>query len=40
VDGLTSAEVSLLSHVMAFSAENSRITGQTIDLEEFVKSVK
>lgn len=39
VEGLTSAEVSLLSHVMAFSAEHSRITGQTIDLEEFVNSI-
>ncbi len=37
VEGLTSAEVSLLSHIMAFAAEESRLTGETIDLDKFDK---
>lgn len=39
IEGLTSAEVSLLSHIMAFAAERSRLIGETIDLNEFVKSI-
>jgi predicted dehydrogenase len=40
VEGLTSAEVSLLSHIMAFAAEQSRLTGETIDLYEFIRGQK
>lgn len=32
---LTSAEVSVESHVMAFAAEQSRVTGQTVGIKEF-----
>jgi predicted dehydrogenase len=40
VEGLTSAEISLLSHVMAFAAEQSRVTGETIDLHDFIDGGK
>lgn len=40
VEGLTSAEVSLLSHVMAFAAEQSRLTGETIYLHDFIDGGK
>jgi predicted dehydrogenase len=36
---LTSADVSVESHVMAFAAEHSRITGQTINIKEFYKEM-
>jgi hypothetical protein len=39
VGGLTSAEVSLLSHIMAFAAEQSRLTGETVDIKKFVMGV-
>lgn len=32
---LTSAEISVESHVMAFAAEESRVTGQTVNIKEF-----
>lgn len=34
-DILTSAEASLQSHLMAFAAEKSRVTGKTIDMNSF-----
>ena len=37
---LTSARASLESHLMAFAAEESRVTGQVIDMEEFRQEVE
>lgn len=34
--GLTSASTSVESHIMAFSAEESRVTKETIDIKEFM----
>lgn len=36
---LTSADVSVESHIMAFAAEESRITGKSIDINEFYERV-
>ncbi len=35
IKGLTSAEVSLMSHIMAFAAEESRLTGKVMEIDEF-----
>lgn len=35
IEDLTSAEGSLMSHIMAFAAEESRLTGKVVDIEEF-----
>ncbi|MBI9013791.1 MAG: Gfo/Idh/MocA family oxidoreductase [Clostridiales bacterium] len=34
-EALTSAEVSVESHVMSFAAEHSRVSGQTVEIKEF-----
>lgn len=36
-DALTSADISVESHVMAFAAENSRVNGVSVNLEEFYR---
>ena len=36
-DALTSADISVESHVMAFAAEDSRVNGVSINLEEFYR---
>ena len=36
IQGLTSAEVSIISHIMAFAAEESRTSGSVINIDEFV----
>lgn len=39
-DNKTNADVSIASHLMTLAAEEARLTGKTIDMEEFVKSIK
>lgn len=39
-DGPSSARLSLMSHIMAFAAEESRISHRIIDIEEFMKESK
>lgn len=36
---LTSTEDSLESHIMAFAAEESRVTGKSIDMTEYRKNM-
>lgn len=38
-DGLTSASISVQSHIMAFAAEKSRLEGRVIFLEDYQKSL-
>lgn len=38
-DGLTSARISVQSHLMAFAAEKSRIEGKVIEMEGFVRDL-
>lgn len=40
VGGLTSADVSVQSHLMAFAAEKSRIEKKQIDMYEYIKELK
>ena len=37
IHGLTTGEVSLMSHIMAFAAEKARLSGDVIDLEKFME---
>jgi len=37
---LTSAEVSLTSHLLAFAAEKARLSGETIDMTEYLKAIE
>lgn len=37
IQGLTTGEVSLMSHIMAFAAEKARLSGDVIDLEKFME---
>ncbi|WP_288875915.1 hypothetical protein [uncultured Fusobacterium sp.] len=36
-DTKTNPKISLESHIMAFAAEESRVTGKIIDMKEFIK---
>lgn len=36
IEGLTTAEVSLMSHIMSFAAEEARLSGEVIDLKNFI----
>jgi len=38
-EALTSAEVSVESHVMSFAAEHSRVTGQTVKINDFYNKI-
>ncbi len=38
--GLTEASISVQSHLMAFAAEKSRVEGRTIDMKEYVESLR
>ncbi|MFD2444356.1 Gfo/Idh/MocA family protein [Bacillus sp. CGMCC 1.16607] len=39
-ESLTSAKVSAQSHMIAFAAEHSRLTGETISLTDYIKKLK
>ncbi len=39
VDGLTSGRVSALTHLITFAAEEARVTGQVVDVHEYVQAV-
>ena len=38
--GLTSADISVQSHIMAFAAEKARLTGSVVDIEAYMKELK
>lgn len=38
--GFTSATHSVLSHLMAFAAEKSRLSGKTVDMEDYINGLK
>lgn len=37
INGVTSGEVTIISHVMAFAAEESRVSNKTINIDEYLK---
>jgi predicted dehydrogenase len=39
IQGMTTGEVSLMSHIMSFAAEEARISGEVIDLEKFMEKI-
>lgn len=38
--GVTSADISVQSHIMSFAAEESRISGKTIDISGYIEKIK
>jgi hypothetical protein len=40
LQGKANAAVSARSHMIAFAAEHSRVTGKTINLDEYIRQVK
>ena len=40
LDAKTSGRVSLESHLMAFAAEESRLSGQPVDMEQYRRAVE
>ena len=39
-NSISDIDISCMSHLVAFAAEEARVTGKVIDMEEYVKSLE